>query len=306
MIAVLLLSSLSVWAQGISSSDTLTPHKMKATFYSDRFVGRKTSSGEVFNQNLYTAAHKSLKLGTLLLVTNPTNGKQVIVKVNDRCPKAGVLDMTRKAAKNIGITSHVVTVQVLPQRYSSFWERQDELKSLMENGDFLAFVGTLPVTRSVTNSAYNSSLLTPPLPLAQSDAGGDDARHAKNPDRSSGVLNEKTQPEKSGGSAPKNSSSSSNSTGNADAQTAPTQTSSSANMPPLYDLILCEANTRSDAQKVISKLPLQYHDIAEIEMNPGTTKVRVRLPLSMREKRAVLVQQSLLSVCPQSTLIEAK
>lgn len=304
MIAILLLGSLSVWAQSISSSDTLTPHKMKATFYSDRFVGRKTSSGEVFSQNLYTAAHKSLKLGTLLLVTNPSNGKQVIVKVNDRCPKAGVLDMTRKAAKNIGITSHVVTVQVLPQRYSSFWERQDELTSLMENGDFLAFVGTLPVTRSVTNSAYNSTLLAPPPPLAQSDAN-DDNRRAKMPDRTT-PPQEKSQPEKKSDAASRKPNTQSPNGGNADPQSAPTQSSSSTNTTQLYDLILCEANTRGDAQKVISKLPIQYHDIAEIEMKPGTTKVRVRLPLSMREKRATLVLQSLQSICPQSTLIEAK
>ena len=74
-------------AQRISSTDTTTTHKMRGTFYSDRFVGRKTSSGEVFRQDRYTAAHHSLKFGTLLLVTNPKNGKQVMVRINDRCPK---------------------------------------------------------------------------------------------------------------------------------------------------------------------------------------------------------------------------
>ena len=96
-----LFVSSALFAQKISSTDTVTVHSMRGTFYSNRFVGRKTSSGEIFSQNKYTAAHHSYKFGTLLLVTNPKNGKQVIVRVNDRCPKANVLDMTSKAAKQI-------------------------------------------------------------------------------------------------------------------------------------------------------------------------------------------------------------
>ena len=72
----LFLQSLDVLAQSIASTDTTRVFTMRGTYYSDRFVGRKTSSGEVFVQDKYTAAHHTLKFGTLLLVTNPKNGKE--------------------------------------------------------------------------------------------------------------------------------------------------------------------------------------------------------------------------------------
>lgn len=136
-VTLLLLSVLRMGAQSISSSDTLTEHRMHATYYSDKFEGRHTSSGEIFRQKKYTAAHKTLKFGTLLLVTNPKNGKQVIVKVNDRCPRTNVIDLTRRAARSIGITSHTVIVQVLPQRYKNLWEKQEEIEDLLQNGHLL-------------------------------------------------------------------------------------------------------------------------------------------------------------------------
>ena len=128
---VLLLLSLCpcAVAQRISSTDTLTEHSLRGTFYHDRFVGRKTSSGEVFRQDGFTAAHRYLKFGTLLLVTNPKNGKQVIVKINDRCPKDKILDMTRLAATTLGIKSSMVTVRVLPPRYMPQWEQQSKQKN---------------------------------------------------------------------------------------------------------------------------------------------------------------------------------
>ncbi|MCR5193594.1 MAG: septal ring lytic transglycosylase RlpA family protein [Bacteroidales bacterium] len=127
-------------AQNVSSTDTVSVHSMRGTFYSDRFVGRKTSSGEIFSQNKYTAAHHTYKFGTLLLVTNPKNGKQVIVRINDRCPKANVLDMTSKAAKQIGVQSHTVHVQVLPPRHYSVWENQHELLDILSQGRMLEYL----------------------------------------------------------------------------------------------------------------------------------------------------------------------
>ncbi|MBP5547285.1 MAG: hypothetical protein J6X58_00150 [Bacteroidales bacterium] len=138
-VVVLVMYAAPVAAQQISSTDTTRVHAMRGTFYSDRFVGRKTSSGEVFVQDKYTAAHNSLKFGTLLLVTNPKNGKQVIVRVNDRCPKPGILDMTRKAANQIGVTSHSVQVQVLPPRYHFLWESQNDILDILLSGRFLEF-----------------------------------------------------------------------------------------------------------------------------------------------------------------------
>ncbi|MFD2892110.1 septal ring lytic transglycosylase RlpA family protein [Flavobacterium chuncheonense] len=69
------------------------------SYYSDKLNGRKTASGEIFDNTLYTAAHKTLKFGTQLKVTNKSNGKSVIVVVNDRGPfvKGRELDLTKKA-----------------------------------------------------------------------------------------------------------------------------------------------------------------------------------------------------------------
>lgn len=136
-------------AQQVSSTDTVTVHQMHGTYYSDKFVGRKTSSGEVFTQEGFTAAHKTYKFGTLLLVTNPNNGKQVIVRVNDRCPRTNVLDLTRRAARRIGISSRKVQVQVLSQRYLPVWESQ----GLFEDMDFS---GLLPDITPKNNVAADT------------------------------------------------------------------------------------------------------------------------------------------------------
>ena len=59
-----------------------------ATFYSKKFNGRRTSSGEIYRHTKLTAAHPSLPFGTDVLVTNLSNNKSVIVKINDRCSLA--------------------------------------------------------------------------------------------------------------------------------------------------------------------------------------------------------------------------
>ena len=116
----------SLWAQRFNPNDTVTEYSMHGTMYHNRFEGRKTANGEIFNHNLFTAAHNKFKFGTLLLVTSKKSGLTVIVKVNDRCPKKNVLDMTRRAAYGIGIKGcQPVTVRVLPPSYEAQWAAQD-------------------------------------------------------------------------------------------------------------------------------------------------------------------------------------
>ena len=76
----------------------------KASYYGPGFHGRRTASGEKFDMHDMTAAHRSLPFGTKLKVTNVTNGKTAIVRVNDRGPYSGgrVLDLSVAAAKQIG------------------------------------------------------------------------------------------------------------------------------------------------------------------------------------------------------------
>jgi rare lipoprotein A len=77
-----------------------------ASFYHDKFQGRKTASGEKFDQNKLMAAHRFLKFGTKISITNTRNNKTVVVTVKDRGPfvKGRVIDLSKRAAKLIGIT----------------------------------------------------------------------------------------------------------------------------------------------------------------------------------------------------------
>jgi len=74
-----------------------------AVHYSDKFQGRKTASGEVFDQNQLTAAHKKLPFGTKVKVINLENERSVIVKINDRMAtkNRNIIDLTRQAAKEL-------------------------------------------------------------------------------------------------------------------------------------------------------------------------------------------------------------
>lgn len=78
-----------------------------ASWYGRQFHGRKTASGDTFDMNGLTAAHRSLPLNCFIRVTNKSNGKSVIVKVNDRGPFHGnrVVDLSYGAAKRLGITN---------------------------------------------------------------------------------------------------------------------------------------------------------------------------------------------------------
>lgn len=76
-----------------------------ASYYADKFNGRRTASGETFHNGGYTAAHRSLPFGSKVRVTNPANGKSVVVRINDRGPFHGgrLIDLTKSAASALGI-----------------------------------------------------------------------------------------------------------------------------------------------------------------------------------------------------------
>lgn len=87
----------------------------KASFYANKFNGRKTASGERFRNSALTAAHKTLPFGTTVKVTNVKNGKSVKVRINDRGPfVAGrIVDLSARAARAIDIHKEGVgTVKV--------------------------------------------------------------------------------------------------------------------------------------------------------------------------------------------------
>lgn len=78
---------------------------MVASWYGPRFHGRKTANGEIFDQQAFTAAHKKLRFGTLLRITNPNTEKSIIVRINDRGPyiRGRELDLSKAAAHELGI-----------------------------------------------------------------------------------------------------------------------------------------------------------------------------------------------------------
>ena len=77
----------------------------KASYYADKFEGRKTASGETFHQSAMTGAHRTLPFGTKVKVINLANGRSVKVKINDRGPFAQgrIIDLSKKAARKLGI-----------------------------------------------------------------------------------------------------------------------------------------------------------------------------------------------------------
>lgn len=94
-----------------------THHVGNASWYGRGFSGKKTASGEIFDDGKFTAAHKSLPLGSTAKVTNLSNVKSVKVAINDRGPFAGnrIIDLSRAAARAIGMVDDgVVQVRIDP------------------------------------------------------------------------------------------------------------------------------------------------------------------------------------------------
>jgi rare lipoprotein A len=87
----------------------------EASFYGGKFQGRRTASGEKFDKNKLTAAHKTLPFNTKIEVKNLKNGKTVIVKINDRMPKSNkrIIDLSEAAARQLDmIKSGVAKVEL--------------------------------------------------------------------------------------------------------------------------------------------------------------------------------------------------
>ena len=107
----------------------------KATFYSKKATGQRTSSGERLHHDSLTCAHRSFPFGTMLRVTNPSNGKHVVVKVTDRGPfvKGRIIDLSWRAAKELDILSRgVAMVLVEPENTTIVPFKQKNLNQLPE------------------------------------------------------------------------------------------------------------------------------------------------------------------------------
>lgn len=103
LIIVVVGSILSSCSSSKSASGKVYKKNVHASYYADKFNGKKTASGEKFHNNKYTAAHKKLAFGTKVKVTNIANEKSVIVEINDRGPftPGREIDLTKKAFMEI-------------------------------------------------------------------------------------------------------------------------------------------------------------------------------------------------------------
>jgi rare lipoprotein A len=92
-------------SRGKGQAASFGPREGMASYYAKKFHGRKTASGERFNMRKFTAAHRTLPFGTRVRVTNLSNGKSVVVRVNDRGPfkRGRIIDVSYAAAKAIGM-----------------------------------------------------------------------------------------------------------------------------------------------------------------------------------------------------------
>lgn len=123
-----IVKKFNVVEKEIVATDTVVKYQGKfkpfkksahASYYADKFHGRRTASGRVYDKTKLTAAHKSLPFGTKVRVTNEANGKSVIVEITDRGPfvRGREIDLSRKAFYTIASSSGMgyirVTLEIL-------------------------------------------------------------------------------------------------------------------------------------------------------------------------------------------------
>ena len=113
-----LMLILSFFLTSCSSSKNVSgkvlKSKAEASYYHDKFNGRKTASGEKFSNSKLTAAHRTLPFGTKVKVTNLANDKSVVVEINDRGPfkKSREIDLSKKAFMEITDNKNHGTLKV--------------------------------------------------------------------------------------------------------------------------------------------------------------------------------------------------
>jgi rare lipoprotein A (peptidoglycan hydrolase) len=106
MSLALLIEGCSYLSKGHADFDARLKEQGIASWYGDQFQGQPTASGEIYDEDDFTGAHRSLPFGTMVKVTNAVNGFQVILRINDRGPYIGgrILDLSHGAAVSLGVT----------------------------------------------------------------------------------------------------------------------------------------------------------------------------------------------------------
>jgi rare lipoprotein A len=256
---------------------------MLGTYYADRFVGRKTSCGEIFRQNQYTAAHKTIPMGTYLLVTYPVTNQHVVVKVNDRCPKPGILDMTKLAVHTIGIRgSGRVIVRTLDPNMGYFlWSSQDTLA--MSEAEYMAYrdrskprrISPWPINASLTSSTRVASSNTKPdNPTLKKQTVADKGK-------------KQTVKDKDTLAAPPH----------------PVVVDEHIPKGKRFDIELCTVGSQQAANNEAKRLPQDLQDKVVFDRNFQNRQVRLILVLEENRSHAVRTQAMLIDDFPESYII---
>lgn len=103
----------------------------EASWYGEEFHNRPTASGETYNMNDLTAAHKTLPFGTLAIVTNKVTGRSIVVKINDRGPFVSkrIIDLSKRAASTLGGSLYKIQIEAFTP--GSFSTEKEEGKVLV-------------------------------------------------------------------------------------------------------------------------------------------------------------------------------
>ncbi len=104
LVIIMMISALGLYSFKYSANENDEVKTSYASYYHDKFNGKRTASGEIFHNSKFTAAHRTLKFGTKVRVTNLRNGESVVVTINDRGPfhSSRALDLSKAAFDEIG------------------------------------------------------------------------------------------------------------------------------------------------------------------------------------------------------------
>lgn len=112
-IGLILLFAALPWISSGQGRQITNPEREEgiASYYHDKFIGRPTSTGELFDNDRFTAASNTLHLGSYVKVTNLSNRRSIYVRINDRMHKDNkrVIDLTRLAAEELGFLRQGIT-----------------------------------------------------------------------------------------------------------------------------------------------------------------------------------------------------
>jgi rare lipoprotein A len=141
-----------------------------ASWYGKKFHGRTTASGEIYNMHAMTAAHKTLPLGTLVVVHNLRNNRQIKVRINDRGPfvRGRIIDLSHAAAEKIGmIGAGTAPVKIVALAGPMVQTDRPEMAAAYEQGNFTVQVGAFRQPENAQrlkrklDSLYGDACITP-------------------------------------------------------------------------------------------------------------------------------------------------